>query len=320
MTGLSRNLEGKRVALAGFGVVGQGVYDLLMGRGGQFSIVGVLCRTPSRYVSEGAPADLLTDDFNSLPPFDILVEAIGGVEPAGVYAMSAIERGADVVSANKTLFSRRHDTLLAAAKARGVRFAYSAAVGGGVPMLETIDECVAAGGIARIDAVLNGTTNFVLDRIGAGLSTADAVKLAQDAGFAEADPSSDIDGVDAAEKLSLLTRRAFGVGIDPDAITRDRLADISPDDIKAAQDSGSPYKQVASAILVDGGPALRVSLTQVAESNPLSKPRLEENTLVVTLADGTTRVVHGKGAGRLPTALSILADLERLEEDSRAFA
>ncbi|MEX0645639.1 MAG: homoserine dehydrogenase [Parvularculaceae bacterium] len=304
--------ELKRVALAGFGVVGQGVYARLAAASERFDVVGAFCRNPARHQANGLPPRLLTDRFDALAPFDILVEAIGGVSPAEDIALAALRRGADVVSANKTLLSRRFETLHAAAAQSGARLLYSAAVGGGVPMLEAVDEAAARGRLDRIDAVVNGTTNFVLDRIGAGFDLDDAVRLAQEAGYAEADPSADIDGVDAAEKISLLARRAFGAAIDPDDVASDRLASIPISAIAGAQRRGAPFKQIASAWHERDGVRCAVRLAQVSGDNPLAKPRLEENCLVITPESGERVILHGKGAGREPTADSVLADLLRL--------
>lgn len=302
----------KRVALAGFGTVGRGVYERLIAAPERFEVVGVLCRNPGRHAEAGGPADLLTDEFQALAPFDLFVEAIGGISPAKEYLLSALARGADVVTANKTLVSRRFDLLSKAAAETKTRLLYSAAVGGGVPMLETVEARASDGKIERIEAVLNGTTNFVLDRIGAGLDTAEAIRLAQEAGFAEADPTADIDGIDAAEKLSLMARRAFGAAIDPDAIQRDRLASVLASDIAKAAAEGRPYKQVASATKTPDGAFAEVRLLQVPASEPLAQPKLEENCLVISEEGGARTVLHGKGAGQGPTADSVLADINRL--------
>lgn len=312
MTAYRPFIARKRVALAGFGTVGQGVYERLAADPERFEVVGVLCRNPERRAAAGGPAGLLTDEFKALAPFDLFVEAIGGLSPAKEYILSALARGADVVTANKTLVSRRYDLLHRAAGETKARLLFSAAVGGGVPMLETVETRAAKGRIERIDAVLNGTTNFVLDRIGAGLEAGEAIRLAQEAGFAEADPSADIDAVDAAEKLSLLARRAFGAAIDPDAIPRDRLACVPAPAIAKAAAAGRPYKQVASAWRTPEGVRAEVRLVQVPAGEPLAKPRLEENCLVISEAGGARAVLHGKGAGRGPTADSALADIDRL--------
>ncbi|MBB5518870.1 homoserine dehydrogenase [Amphiplicatus metriothermophilus] len=301
-----------RVALLGFGVVGGGVYDLLLADQKRFQVVGVACRDPERHIRNGAPHRLLTNDPAALPEHDILVEAIGGLSPAEEIIANALRRGIDVVTANKSLVSRRYETLHAAAEAGGARLRFSAAVGGGVPMLETVEEVAREGAIIRLDAVLNGTTNFVLDRIGAGLGLTYAIRLAQEAGFAEADPTADIDGVDAAEKLSLIVRRAFGVAVDPAEIPRDALGALSSAEIAAAHAAGRPYKQVATARRTAGGLELEVRLRRAPADTPLGRPKLEENCLVIEREFGAPVVLFGKGAGREATAGSVFADLDAL--------
>lgn len=300
-----------RVALAGFGTVGQGVYDLLLADQARFQLVGVACRDPERHIAAGAPAALLTRDAQTFPAHDILVEAIGGLDAAGDLVAGALSRGVHVVTANKSLVARRYEALHAAARGRA-RLRYSAAVGGGVPMLETVEATAREGAIVRLDAVVNGTTNFVLDRIGAGLDAGEAIRLAQEAGFAEADPAADIDGVDAAEKIALLARRAFGVAVDPTAVPRDPLAAVSPRDVIDARRSGTPFKQVASAWRTAGGVALEVRLRRIEAASPLALPAREENALVIEREFGPPVALHGKGAGRGPTAASVFADLDAI--------
>lgn len=304
--------ERKRVALAGFGVVGGGVYERLRRESDLYDVVGVICRDPAKLADAGAPISLFARDFASLAPFDILVEAIGGLEPAGDWVLAALARGADVVTANKTLMSRRYAAISEAAAETGAEVLYSAAVGGGVPMLETVDDVVRRGAVVGLQAVVNGTTNFVLDRIGAGASLEEAIREAQAAGFAEADPSADIDGVDAAEKLSLLARRAFNISVDPATIPRDRLASVPASEIAAAARAGSPFKQIARAVVDADKLSLEVRLRRVEAGDPLAKPKREENSLVISCADGQQRILHGKGAGRAPTSDSVFGDIARL--------
>lgn len=308
----------KRVALAGFGVVGGGVYERLRSQPDRYELVGIVCRDPARLAEAGATISLFARDIESLAPFDILVEAIGGLEPAGDMVVAALARGADVVTANKTLMSRRFAAIEEAAAETGAEVLYSAAVGGGVPMLETVDEIARRRGIVGLEAVINGTTNFVLDRLGAGAGLEEAIREAQAAGFAEADPSADIDGVDAAEKLSLLARRAFGANVDPAGVGRDRLASLPAAEIAAAARAGAPFKQVASAVVVAEKLKLEVRLRQVEAGEPLARPKLEENCLVISCADGHRRTLHGKGAGREPTSESVFGDIARLARGGAA--
>lgn len=302
----------KRVALAGFGTVGGGVYERLQARPADYEVVGIVCRNPDRHSAAGAPAALLTRHAARLPSHDILVEAIGGLTAAGEIVLGALSRGVDVVTANKSLVSRRFDEIDEAANMSGARVFYSAAVGGGAPMLEAVDEITAKAEIARLDAVLNGTTNFVLERLADGLPLDAAISEAQVAGFAEADPSADLSGVDAAEKLSLLVRRAHGVAIDPAEIPTDPLESLAPEKVIAAARSGAPYKQIATAVRTAGRMRVEVRLAQVESNSPLAKPRFEENCLIIATASGETHIVAGKGAGRDPTADSAFSDIERI--------
>jgi homoserine dehydrogenase len=320
MSQLRSGQKRKRVALAGLGVVGGGVYERLRREPDRYEVVGIICRNPARLADVGAPVSLFTRDVEALAPFDILVEAIGGLAPAGDIVLAALARGADVVTANKTLVSRRFAAIEAAAAESGAEVLYSAAVGGGVPMLETVDEIARRRDIVGLEAVINGTTNFVLDRLGAGASLDEAIREAQVAGFAEADPSADIDGVDAAEKLALLARRAFDANIDPATIERDRLTAVPAQEIAAAARDKAPFKQVASAVIVADKLQLSVRLRQAEADSPLAAPRREENCLVIACADGHRRVLHGKGAGREPTSESVFSDIDRLARGAGAAA
>lgn len=306
-----------RVALFGFGVVGEGVYERLLRAPGRYRVVGVVCREPARHIARGHAPELFVADWGGLPEHDIFVEAIGGVSPAREATLAVLARGVDVVTANKTLVSRAFNALHTASLRSGAQLRFSAAVGGGVPMLEAVEEAARRGAIQRIDAVLNGTTNFVLDRIGAGLSVAEAIRLAQEAGFAEADPSADIDGIDASEKIALLARRAFGGEFEPDAAARDPLSSIAPDAIVRGAEDGAPIKQVASAVRGVNGVRIEVRLRPALASDPLSRPRREENCLVITPEFGPPVILHGKGAGRDPTADSVLSDLEAIAAERR---
>ena len=310
MSGKSADRKRKRILLAGFGTVGEGVFARLKRNPALYDVVGILCRDPQRHAGKGAPQDLFFTDAGERPECDIVAEAIGGVTPADEIILGALAGGVDVATANKTLVARRYDDIRRAANETGAVFRYSAAVGGGVPMLEAVDEAAAKRRIARLDAIVNGTTNFVLERVGDGASLEEAIREAQEAGFAEADPSADIDGRDAAEKLSLLSRRAFGVEIDPDDIACDLLRSLAPEKIRAAMQLGTPYKQVASAERTSEGMRFSVQLRPV--EGALAKPRREENVLIITPETGDATIVFGKGAGREPTADSMFSDIEAL--------
>ena len=268
------------VALLGIGTVGGGVYDLLCADP-RFRVSGIARRgdDPVALAASGA---------------DVVVELMGGLEPATSAIRAALEQGSHVVTANKAVVARDGARLEALARSRGVQLRYSAAVGGGVPVLRRIGELA---DVTRVDAVLNGTTNFVLDRLAEGVSWEAAVAQAQRAGFAEADPALDLDGTDAAQKIVIVARAAWG-----------RLPDLVEREGITASTRG---RLVASAWRSGGRVVARVRPRQLPPSHPLAQARNEENVVIIRHGrhPGSRMVLWGKGAGRLPTARAVLADI-----------
>lgn len=299
-----------RVALLGCGAVGAGVLAHLRARPDLFELNPVLVRQPGARKSEPGLAftDSLDEALSGQP--DLVVELLGGADfPASVMA-SALAVGAHVVTANKAALARHYDRLHAAAGEGGARLAYSAAIGGGTPILETLERMAHSGGPARIEGVMNGTANFILDRLAAGESFDAAVKEAQQRGFAEADPAADIDGHDAADKLSLLVREAFGLAVDPADIPKDSLADADPDAVRQARADGLVFKQIALCELArDGSLHAEVRVRTVPCHHPLAGARNEENRFILTGYDHGVQALFGKGAGRWPTAAAVFADI-----------
>jgi homoserine dehydrogenase len=300
----------RRVALAGCGVVGGGVLQRLLARPDVYEVVSVLVRDPAKVRDVAIPAELLTDNpahlFANNP--DVLVEALSEGPPAERLIRWALEGGIDVVSANKQAVAIDLPGLTAAAEKSGAALAYSAAVGGGSPMLETVRTARAAGEIASLEAVLNGTVNFMLDRLAKGEAFDAALAAARQAGFAEEDPSSDLEGHDAAAKLRILAYEAFGVVLADADIPRDALnAEV------AAQHSGcAAFRQIGRCRADKGGAVASVGLESALEDKLFRTLRGERNALRVTLKDGHTFVCRGRGAGRWPTSESVLADLGEL--------
>jgi homoserine dehydrogenase len=293
-----------KVALAGCGVVGGGVLERLMADGDHYEVVGVLVRDPAKPRDPQPAREILTDDPDVLLGLgaDLLVEALSEGRPAERLIRKALERGMDVVSANKQAVAFDLKGLQDAARAAGVKLAFSAAVGGGSPMLETVREARRHGAIAEIEAVLNGTTNFILDRTAQGVPFADALAEARKAGFAEEDPSADIHGHDAAAKLRILAWEAFGASLADGDVPRDAL------DAEAAKDlAGKPVKQVARCAANGSGLDAKVELR--APDALFRSLRGERNALRVTGVDGRVWTCAGRGAGRWPTAESVLADI-----------
>ncbi|KPF81949.1 homoserine dehydrogenase [Brevundimonas sp. AAP58] len=289
-----------KVAIAGCGVVGGGLLKRLQADG-RFEVVGVLVRDPKKPRDVDAPAHLFTSDREALLALrpDILLEALSEGGAGHDLIRAALEQGIDVASANKQAISRDPQGLADLARAKGARLAYSAAVGGGSPMIETVRAARAAGPIRGFEAILNGTVNFMLSRIQAGADFADALADARVAGFAEEDPSSDLEGRDSAAKVRLLAFEAFGRPAE----------DVSCAALSEDFQPSGPVRQIGACFRV--GDALKASVSlDVGLDDPFFLAlNGERNGLKVYGEDGRVWSCGGRGAGRWPTTESVLADL-----------
>lgn len=301
------DLRPVRVVMLGLGTVGGGVLEHVR-RDKRISVEKILVRDIAKHAAAVGDDALLTDDPDEAlaTPCDVVLELIGGVDLAGELVEKALAAGRHVVTANKALLAARGIELESLARTNGVRVLGSASVGGAVPMLELVQRLADRGTpIESIAGVINGTCNFVLDRIAAGIGYAEAVAEAQRAGFAEADPSADVGGHDAAAKICLLARVAF----DPE--TRVDAVDVSGIDVLGEPGAEAPKNgRLVARASKDG--SLKVALEAVPEGDPLGSVRAESNVLVATLGDGSREFVVGKGAGRRPTAEAVFADLRDL--------
>lgn len=310
-----------RVAVLGFGTVGQGVVKLLSRQAPRFAVSSIAVRDLEKARRAGADAALLTTDLDAaIEGAQIVVETIGGIEPARSAIARALNAGAHVVTANKAVIAAHGPALRKLAARKGVTLAYSAAVGGAATVLETAERLRRAaeeGGrslaITSVEGVINGTTNFILERVLArGVSEetfVDSVRAAQQAGFAEADASRDLDGHDVADKLVLLAHAAFGVTIEAGDIDRQPLNAVAIADALGRASPGQQPRYVGwlrrEGRQVHAGIGLRL----VALDHPLSNVRGEHNRVVFELADGQTVQAAGRGAGRWPTAQAVVADV-----------
>lgn len=302
-----------RVTLLGLGTVGGGVYELLAARPHHYRIVSVLVRNPERpRAVEHDPALVTSDPEVALSvPSDVVVELVGGAGDALRYVREALGTARSVVTANKLLLAEHGPELGRTAGASALGLLGSAAVGGGVPMLETVERLARSQGIRGFRGVLNGTTNFVLDRLAEGLPLREAVAEAQALGFAEADPTADLSGADAAAKVVLLARVATGCCFTLGDVETEGIEGVVPG--AGGAGAGERLRLVARCSLEDPRAVrLTVRPEQVAAGDPLAGVRNEENALVVSLSDGSEVRVRGRGAGRRPTALAAVADLETL--------
>lgn len=300
-----------RVVLLGCGTVNAGVLAGLETLETQVEIAAIVTRKPRRKRDDRyAWLTDLNAAFDTGP--DLVIDALPDCAAAEKALALAVERGVHVISANKAVIARRPD-LEARARRAGTGFAYSAAVGGGVPVLETVARLKASGEtITRVRGVLNGTSNFVLGLLEKGIGFDDAIAAAQAAGFAEEDPSADVDGLDAAAKLALIARAAFDIAPDPYAIPADSLFDLSVGQILGARENGLRYRQVAELSVQEDGVIATVSLLALPDDHPLARVENEENAVEIVCASGTTLILNGKGAGQTPTAGSVLSDVRAL--------
>jgi|SRR6478672_2718019 len=296
-----------RVALAGCGVVGGGVLPRLLADAG-FEVVGVLVRNPDKARDPAIPQGLLLSDPAALlarEP-DVVVEAISDASTGLALIRAALSRGVHVVSANKQAVGGDLPGLTALAESAGARLLYSASVGGGSPLIEAVRRAAAQGEIIRIEAVLNGTCNFILNRLADGGAFGDALNAAREAGFAEEDPSADLTGLDAAAKLAILAYEGLEQPL--------RIEDVSRQTLSA--DSVLPSGRVRQIARLDVASGRAGVAFEAVDGDVLFADLPDEaNALRVTLADGRVFTATGRGAGRRPTAESVWADLEDLLEN-----
>lgn len=300
-----------RVALAGRGSVGAAVYARLLDDRLRFELVGVLVRDADRHARAGVPRPLLVDDVDELldrSP-DVLVELIGGRGVAVDLTRGALQRGIDVVSGNKHALAVDGPDLVAAARVGHARLHYSAAAGGAAPVLET---ALRAEAVHTVEGVLNGTASAVLADLSKGLDLAAAVASATRAGLAEANPSLDLLGIDAAHKLILIARAAFGIELDVEEIDREAITPATAERARNARERGRSLRQLARVERIGGRLRASVTLAEVDRSSPFANLAATQNLVRFERTDGAALVARGAGAGGVPTAQAVVADLHEL--------
>ena len=293
-----------RVAMMGCGSVGGGVYRRIKANPERFEMVKIMIRDKQKYLDQGYKEDMLTTDYQDLVDSqpDVFIDVSGPVEPPLEYTKDMLSRGVHVVSANKQAIAAGGQALLDHAKTAGKILQFSSAAGGGMPVLEM---CIRESGrITRVEALLNGTTNFMLDEISAGKTYAEALKEAQDKGYAEADPSSDVGGADAGAKIRLVSLLGFGKEITLDDIPLDTIENFeAPDQINGA------IKRVSKVWKHETGFDAALELKDLSLNNFIAQARAEEAHAIFYFDDGDAYRIRGKGAGRWPTTESVMADL-----------
>jgi homoserine dehydrogenase len=312
--------EPLRVALLGCGVVGSAVarlltthrQDLAARVGRPLDIAGIAVRRAGRDRSDLGldPALFTTDAEDLVTRADVVIEVIGGIEPARSLILRAMKHGASVVTANKALLAQDGPTLYAAAQDAGVDLYYEAAVAGAIPLLRPLRESLAGDEVRKVLGIVNGTTNYVLDKMDTtGAGFADAVEQAQALGYAEADPTADVEGFDAAAKAAILASLAFHTRVSGTDVYREGITEVSAADVAAAREMDSVVKLLAICEHTDKGVSVRVHPAMIPRSHPLAGVREAFNAVFVEADAAGELMFYGKGAGGDPTASAVLGDL-----------
>jgi homoserine dehydrogenase len=314
-------LQPIRIGLLGLGTVGSGTFNVLKrnqneilrraGRGIEVAVVGVRDAAKARkVVGDALPITTNLADVVRHPDIDIVVELIGGDEPARSLVLEAISRGKHVVTANKALLAKHGNEIFAAAQSKGVMVAFEGAVAGGIPIIKALREGLSANRIEWIAGIINGTSNFILSEMRAkGLSFDAVLAQAQQLGYAEADPTFDIEGIDAAHKLTLLSSIAFGVPINFDAAYTEGISKLAGEDIKYAEQLGYRIKLLGITKRTAAGLELRVHPTLIPKDRLLASVEGAMNAVLVKGDAVGVTMYYGKGAGSEPTASAVIADL-----------
>lgn len=299
------------VGLVGFGTIGSGVVKFF----NQKQPEGLVLKTivdKDTTTDRGVKFDNIKTNIEDIlndPEIDIMVELIGGYEPARDFILKAIDKGKNVVTANKAVISKYGKEIFAKAKEKGVSVGFEASVGGGIPIIRTLRENIGHNKFERIAGILNGTTNYILTKMEQGKSYETALKEAQTSGFAEADPSFDVEGKDSAQKISILASLAYGKEVDFSKIYCEGITNITEQDIAIAEKLGYKIKLLALAKEKDGKLDVRVHPSLVPKKHFLSSVSDEYNAAFIDGDFCDEQTYIGKGAGSLPTASAVMSDI-----------
>jgi len=310
-----------KVGMLGAGVVGSQIARLLIANksdlasrsGANLELVSIAVKD-SKLKRDGIPTALLTNDAKSIvndPQIDLVIEVIGGIDPAKDLILTALKNGKSVVTANKALLAKHGAELYAAADKANVDLYYEAAVAGAIPILRPLRESLVGDHVIRVMGIVNGTTNYILTKMDEnGAAFADALKEAQALGFAESDPSADIEGFDAAAKAAILAGLAFHSRVTDNDVYREGISKITAADVKVAKAMEMVIKLLAIAELTpEGAVSVRVHPALISRTHPLASVRDSFNAVFVEAESAGQMMFYGKGAGGAPTASAILGDL-----------
>ncbi len=310
-----------KIALLGLGNVGRGVWmivnsnkeEIMKRCGYEVEVAKVLVRDKNKPRGVDIPNELVTTDFNEILEDDtikIVVEVVGGMEPARDYMLRCMDKKKHIVTANKMLLATGGDELFEKADEQGIMFQYEASVAGGIPIIKGIDESLTANKIETLYGIVNGTTNYILSKM--ELEDADfddVLKEAQEKGYAEADPTSDIEAYDAQYKLAILASLAFGSKIDVKNVYREGITKIEAVDMKYAKEFKMAIKLLAIAKEVNGKVELRVHPTMIPKKHPLANVYDSYNAVFIKGNAVGDLMFYGRGAGDLPTGSAVVSDI-----------
>ncbi|QGG47743.1 homoserine dehydrogenase [Heliorestis convoluta] len=309
------------IALLGLGTVGGGTYRILENRrkeieqrlGQPIEVKKVLVRDVNKPRATAVPIELLTDnpaEVMNNEEINIVVELMGGIEPAFTYIKDALEAGKSVVTANKDLMALHGGELLALAESRGVDLEFEASVAGGIPIIRPLKVCLAGNRMEELKGIINGTTNFILTKMTQeGSDFSEVLKEAQELGYAEADPTSDVEGLDAARKLAILASIAFNTRVPLDQVYVEGITKISARDIEYAREMGYTIKLLGIAKEEEGQVEARVHPAMIPSCHPLAAVNDAFNAIFVRGDAVGDAMFYGRGAGDLPTGSAVVGDI-----------
>ena len=316
-----------KVGICGMGTVGGGTFNVLQRNGGEITrrtgrevmVEQVAQRRPNTACDMGSTQT--TDDIFAVvtnPEIDVVVELIGGYEPAKELVLTAIRNGKHVVTANKALIAVHGNEIFAAARKHNVTVAYEAAVAGGIPIIKAVREGLAANQVNWLAGIINGTGNFILTEMrDKGRDFADVLAEAQELGYAEADPTFDVEGIDAAHKLTILSSLAFGIPLQFDACFTEGISKVSQEDVANAEALGYRIKHLGISRRTEQGIELRVHPTLIPEKRLIANVHGVMNAVLVDADAVGPTMYYGAGAGAEPTASAVVADIVDIVRDLR---
>lgn len=310
-----------KIGMLGLGTVGTGVYKVLKSQqeemlpklGARVELKKILVRNVEKAAAKVDDPSIITTSFEEIAndqEIEIVVEVMGGKQPAMNYILACLDAGKNVVTANKDLVASEGKKILATAKRNGKDFLYEASVAGGIPIIRPVKQCLAANHITELMGIFNGTTNFILTKMSQeGMEFGDALRLAQDMGYAEADPTADVEGLDAGRKVAILASAAFNSRVTFEDVYTEGITKITATDIEYAKEMGCTIKLLGVAKDTPEGIEARVHPMLIDSNHPLATVNDSYNAVFLTGDAVQDTMFYGRGAGELPTASAVVGDI-----------